>query len=720
MSLGSATIRVRADDKPLKAQLVKIRTDLVREFVNARKKAMHEAGKLKLPVLKPAEASMQGAQAGKKFANSFGGAMQAILGPRFNEVLSVFGGGGAAAFTGPMLAGIAAISVAIIGMISAWKLARRAIADFVKHERLLNRITSVIKVTKQAAGFTAYEIRNMTREMAKFGVIAESQLLRAATILSTFINIAGIQFEKALQATADISRVMGVDARTAALQLGKALSQPSTGMATLREAGVLFTRQQTEMIKEMEKAGRVVDAQNLLFEILAENGIGGNTKATENLADQWDRMVNLSEQIVLRLGELAGQAVESSDALQILNRTLLETLEIMEKDSPFKTLQTDMAGLALRHYLRDFEALGIILGALNGYLSDTGVAFKKFNAVAATATTDLNQKLIAQADIIEKMENDLATKIGRIHIKRVERQKRLEDERTADAVLGIKEQEKEIKKLQEARSKAEATDHTKKAISDQEDAIKATDKATDAIADQIRAIRKRNIETASTATVTAEGLFMHKVKESDKAVNEARKNEKEAKIEALELEKKKIKAQKEAFRETMGDLKEQAQAEIDIHKDKLAKKLEMEQSNLQQLKEMRRLFIQEQKEEREIGRDQEKLDDQRKEALSLIVPAVNRLQTLLAQQLAKGADEQVIQNIANSLEAARKMIEGNQFYGSKFDELKASIERTQESNEVLKAVKDSSKQNKQNTESTNTILRNINRSVKNIGFNVFQ
>ena len=96
------------------------------------------------------------------------------------------------------------------------------------------------------------------------------------------------------------------------------------------------------------------------------------------------------------------------------------------------------------------------------------------------------------------------------------------------------------------------------------------------------------------------------------------------------------------------------------------------------------------------------------------------MQTLLAQQLAKGADEQVIQNIANSLEAARKMIEGNQFYGSKFDELKASIERTQESNEVLKAVKDSSKQNKQNTESTNTILRNINRSVKNIGFNVFQ
>lgn len=148
------------------------------------------------------------------------------------------------------------------------------------------KLEAVIKATGGTAGFTADEMADMALEMRKITQVDDDVIKGAQTVLATFKEIRGDEFKRTTQAALDMSAVLGGDASSAAMQLGKALNDPEKGMTMLAKAGVGFTAQQQEMIKSMTKAGDVAGAQNVILAEM-EAQFGGAAKAAADATGPW-------------------------------------------------------------------------------------------------------------------------------------------------------------------------------------------------------------------------------------------------------------------------------------------------------------------------------------------------------------------------------------------------------------------------------------------------
>ena len=130
-------------------------------------------------------------------------------------------------------------------------------------ERQMGQISAILKSTGYAAGQTADDIDEMSRRIALSTLASTKEIRDAAQVLLTFKSVAGDAFERTLVAAQDMAAVLGTSATSAALQLGKALEEPVTGLTALRRAGISFTESEKEMIKSLSETGKTAEAQRL-------------------------------------------------------------------------------------------------------------------------------------------------------------------------------------------------------------------------------------------------------------------------------------------------------------------------------------------------------------------------------------------------------------------------------------------------------------------------
>ena len=208
---------------------------------------------------------------------------------------------------GPVAGRISSIG-AIMGRVSVVGLALTGVlvgigAAFVKFVRAganaesqLLKLQALLKSTGGAAGQTAHDIEAMAVAIGR-GTLASVQGARdAAGVLLTFKTISGETFGRTLELTQDLAAVGFGSMKTAALQLGKALEDPVTGLSALRRVGVSFTESQKEQIKVLAMTGRQMEAQSLILDTL-ENQVGGAGKgAAGGLSGAFD---TLGENITL-------------------------------------------------------------------------------------------------------------------------------------------------------------------------------------------------------------------------------------------------------------------------------------------------------------------------------------------------------------------------------------------------------------------------------------
>ena len=141
----------------------------------------------------------------------------------------------------------------------------RLVAAFAEQESSEKRIDAALASTGNISGLTGNQIRAMTAEMENTGVIGDELNNKMASLLLTFTNIRGEAFERTMVAANNmaISISGGVPTfeqlRSTALQLGKALQDPAGQLGALSRSGFTFTDAQKKMIKEMVKAGNVLD-----------------------------------------------------------------------------------------------------------------------------------------------------------------------------------------------------------------------------------------------------------------------------------------------------------------------------------------------------------------------------------------------------------------------------------------------------------------------------
>lgn len=175
-------------------------------------------------------------------------------------------------------------------------------------DRLSKQTDQVIKSTGGVAGVSAKQVADLAESIEKLTGIEQEGVREAQNLLLTFTSISakGGVFERATRAAIDLSVAFGQDAKSSAIQLGKALNDPIRGITALSRVGVSFTEQQKEQIRTMQEAGDIAGAQGVILAEL-EKQVGGSAAAFgDSLAGKVEKAKN-------RIGdfqeELAGRLI---------------------------------------------------------------------------------------------------------------------------------------------------------------------------------------------------------------------------------------------------------------------------------------------------------------------------------------------------------------------------------------------------------------------------
>jgi len=206
-------------------------------------------------------------------------------------------------------AGLAVVAVAIVGI------AKVSIGRAEEMNSAYAITEQVIKQTGGAANLTAEEIKELSKAQAFNTGINKAAITEGNNILLTFKNIrtevgeGNNIFQRASAAMLDMSTVMGTDAKAGAVQLGKALNDPITGISALARVGVTFTVGQKEQIRNFQEAGDLMSAQKIILAEL-ESQMGGTAEAAADdsakIARSFDEITeSLGQKLLPVLAELA-------------------------------------------------------------------------------------------------------------------------------------------------------------------------------------------------------------------------------------------------------------------------------------------------------------------------------------------------------------------------------------------------------------------------------
>ena len=168
--------------------------------------------------------------------------------------------------TSAALAAAAAIAAVTY---ASWRMVKMA----GEQEAVEKRLEQALKSSGHAAGFTAEELIKEANALQQVTKYADDTIVGVQALLATFTNIRGDHFKEATVAVLDLATTMGIGAREAAIQLGKALNDPILGITAMSRSGVSFTQTEKDMIKQLVKTNKLVKAQRVIFEALANQGM---------------------------------------------------------------------------------------------------------------------------------------------------------------------------------------------------------------------------------------------------------------------------------------------------------------------------------------------------------------------------------------------------------------------------------------------------------------
>jgi ABC-type transporter Mla subunit MlaD len=106
-------------------------------------------------------------------------------------------------------------------------------------ERAERKVAQAVQQTGEAVGFSAQQLYDMAaqlQEVTNFG--DEDTLNQVIAQLLTFTNVQGEQFKGAVVAAQNLATMLDGDLQSAAIQLGKALNDPTEGLTALTRSGV--------------------------------------------------------------------------------------------------------------------------------------------------------------------------------------------------------------------------------------------------------------------------------------------------------------------------------------------------------------------------------------------------------------------------------------------------------------------------------------------------
>ena len=251
-------------------------------------------------------------------------------------------------------------------------------------QKVMAQTEAIIKATGGAAGVTATQVSNLSSKLSMQIGVDDELIQSSANLLLTFKQVqnqVGVNnniFDQAVILAQDLGNVFG-SSEAAAMQLGKALSDPEKGITALRRAGINFTDSQKEQIKTLVQSGDVLGAQKLILAEV-ESQVGGTAAAT---ATGFDRMRVAVENVSEKFGALLLPYIEKF--ANFVTSTVV----------PYLTKLSDVIGEkglgeGIKMLAGDFLNLTTNMGAFGNVLLSLVAIFTTIRLVTIAATISQN------------------------------------------------------------------------------------------------------------------------------------------------------------------------------------------------------------------------------------------------------------------------------------------------------------------------------------------
>jgi len=259
-------------------------------------------------------------------------------------------------------------SLLAVGAVSAFAVS--SVKSAIEAEQAQSQLNAVLKSTGGIAGVTAESALNLSQALQKVTTFGDEAILSAENMLLTFTKIGSNIFPQATETVLDMSIALGQDAKSSAIQLGKALNDPIQGVNALSRVGIKFTEGQKELIKTLVESGRTLDAQNLILKELSTE-FGGSAKAKaktfggqiEQLKNSFDDLQEVvGKGLIVALREAGGQSATTEKGFKALeDATFPLTVKMYQLFNVF------MAGY------RVLEVIGVKIAQTAGLFKTAGL-----------------------------------------------------------------------------------------------------------------------------------------------------------------------------------------------------------------------------------------------------------------------------------------------------------------------------------------------------------
>lgn len=341
--------------------------------------ASRSLGTLTIDLIAKVGGFVEGMTKAEREADKKTRAMQRKMQQRAKEIKSAWDG-----ISKALAAGVAGITVGAVF--------QNVITQTRNAEKEQALLAAALKATGQQAGYSQERLNDMAGAMEGLTGIGAGDFNQAQTVLLGFTNIVGEQLPEALRIAADFSVRTGATMASAAETIGRALDIPSEGMKSLQRQGFKFSESQIEVARQLEKTGRIAEAQKIVIDALDETYGGAAVAARDTLGGALDALKATINSLLTGEG---GSFDEMKTSINQLNHTMTAP----ETRAAFQTYISWMAGIAAQAV----QTAAVINDA--GFLSWFQVSNKEAANIHTLEATE--QEVSAIIDRLKKDRDEL-------------------------------------------------------------------------------------------------------------------------------------------------------------------------------------------------------------------------------------------------------------------------------------------------------------------------
>jgi len=264
----------------------------------------------------------------KSFGKNASAAVSAVDGPLGGISSRI------SALTTVATAGGAAMTALAVGVTAATFAISKGVKELDELQVSLAKTEAIIKATGGAAGKTGEQLASQAQDIAFSTLASVEGISKAQGVLLTFKAISLDVFDDAIRLSQDMASVMGGDASTQALRLGKALNAPAAGMGALAIAGFKFTEQQKASAKAFEENGQILKAQSIILDEVKGQleGVAENI-AGKTLSGSLDTMGQAFDNFTVRIATNIGALETFKGFIDKLNVGIVGRTKELSPDS---------------------------------------------------------------------------------------------------------------------------------------------------------------------------------------------------------------------------------------------------------------------------------------------------------------------------------------------------------------------------------------------------